>query len=227
MKTRKAANKRWFVIRFCILIKPIHKVLYQSALAFLLAIVSLPAFSQTDTIPQFNWMGEMNGENLYTKLFKLKDHNSFIVKISYASFWIKDRTAEFIVYQNNGKVKRFSVLYPRGHNAKPIVNRKKIKKKDYAYYWKYLEECSLNNAFDIDASLLNLKFKKEEKEGATITTVIKDGTTYHLQFVQGVNYSNYRSYEPEIYIKKRSSGWEERQKLVDLITGFEKLMTED
>ena len=181
------------------------------------------SFSQDFKIPKIDWEGKTETENNYVELLKLKDMNSLIVKIGYSSYWTKGQNSEFIVYQNDGKVKRFVVYQPSSPELKTKIKSKRIKKKEYQYYWNHLNNCIEENKYKIDKSKLNINEKKGEEKGTVITKVISDGADYSFWIYQGKNYIAYGSYSPESFIEDEFPGWEERKKLVDLMQGFEKL----
>ncbi|WP_299626886.1 hypothetical protein [uncultured Tenacibaculum sp.] len=181
------------------------------------------SFSQEFKIPKIEWEGKTETENNFVELLKLKDKSSLIIKIGYSSYWSKGQNSEFIVYLNNGKVKRYVVYQPNSTELKTKIKRKKIKKKEYKYYWNHLNNIIEGNKYVIDKSKLNITKKKGEEEGTMITMSISDGTNYSFWICQGNNYLAYGSYSPESFIDGKFSGWKERQKLVDLMNGFEKL----
>ncbi len=192
-------------------------------LIHLLILIPIVSFSQNWKIPEFTWQGKDNSENVYIKLLNLKDENSLIIKIGYSSYWTKGQNSEFIVYQKNGKVKRFIVYQPSSAEKKTKIKRKRIKKKEYKYYWEYLNRCITENKFKIDKSELNITEKKGEKEGTIQTMNVSDGTNYSFWICQGKNYIAFGSYSPTSFIEGKYPGYKERQKLVDLMNGFEKL----
>ena len=100
---------------------------------------------------------------------------------------------------------------------------KRIKKKEDQYYWSHLNNCIEENKYKIEKSKLNITEKKGEEEGTVITKVISDGADYSFWICQGKDYIAYGSYEPKSFIEDKFPGWKERQKLVDLMSGFEKL----
>tara|TARA_R100000935_G_C2762834_1_gene134352 strand:+ start:46 stop:648 length:603 start_codon:yes stop_codon:yes gene_type:complete len=195
----------------------------KKSLAYLLILVPLIGFSQDWKIPQMNWHGKTETENVYIDLLNLKDGNSLIVKVGYSSYWSKGINSEFIVYQNDGKVKRYIVYQPNSTDLKTKIKRKRIKKTEYKFYWNHLLDIANNKMFQIDKSKLNIITKPAEEKGMVISMSISDGTNYHFQITQGKNYIAYASYEPKSFIEDEFTGWEERQKLVDLMNGFEKL----
>ncbi|TNJ40880.1 hypothetical protein KFZ70_15025 [Tamlana fucoidanivorans] len=195
----------------------------KKVIVYLLILVPLNSFSQNWQIPEIKWEEKTETENNYVDLLKIKDRNSLIVKIGYSSYWIKGQNSEFIVYQNDGKVKRFVVYQPNSAELKTKIKRKGIKKKDYQYYWNHLNKIIQENDYIIDKSKLNIDEKKGEEEGTVVTKIISDGVDYSFWICQGKNYIAYGSYSPKSFIEDKFPGWEERQKLVDLINGFENL----
>jgi len=186
-------------------------------------LISFIGFSQNEEIPKIDWQGQTATENSYVELLNLKDRSSLIVKIGYSSYWTKGQNSEFIVYQNDGKVERFVVYQPNSTELKTKIKRKRIKKKDYQYYWNHLNNIIQENNYIIDKSKLNINEKKGEEEGTIVTKIISDGADYSFWICQGRNYIAYGSYSPKSFIEDRWPGWKERQKLVNLMNGFEKL----
>jgi hypothetical protein len=195
----------------------------KNLLIILFLVIVGESFSQNFKIPELVWQGNDQTENSFIELLKLKDKNSLIVKIGYSSYWSKGQNSEFIVYQNDGKVKRFVVYQPSSPELKAKIKRKRIKKKEYQYYWNHLNNCIEENKYKIEKSKLNITEKKGEEEGTVITKMISDGADYSFWICQGKNYIAYGSYEPKSFIEDKFPGWKERQKLVDLMSGFEKL----
>ena len=193
------------------------------ALILLFLTLSGKIFSQDFEIPKIEWEGKTETENNYVELLKLKDKNSLIVKIGYSSYWSKGQNSEFIVYLNDGKVKRYVVYQPNSTKLKTKIKRKKIKKKEYKYYWSHLNNIIEGNKYVIDKSKLNITEKKGKEEGTMITMSVSDGANYSFWICQGNNYLAYGSYSPESFIDGKFPGWKERQKLVELMNGFEKL----
>ena len=193
----------------------------KKVLVHLLILIPLISFSQNWKIPKIDWEGEI--ENKYVELLKLTDSNSLIVKIGTSSYWSKGLSSDFIVYQNDGTVKRFVVFQPYSNESKTEIKHKRIAKKDYPYYWNHLNSCIEKKTYKIDKSKLNITEKEGEKKGTVESMIISDGVNYHFWICQGKNYIAYGSYAPITYIKNKYPGYEERQKLVDLIDGFQKL----
>lgn len=192
-------------------------------LVYILLLIPIISFSQNWTIPKIDWQGETETENNYVDLLKLKDRNSLIIKISYSSYWTKGQNSEFIVYQNDGKVLKFIVYQPNSIELKTKIKRKRIKKKEYEYYWSHLYKIIQENKYIIDKSKLNIVEKKGEEKGTVVRKVVSDGSNYSFWICQEKNYIAYGSYSPKSFIEDKFPGWNERQKLVDLMNGFEKL----
>ena len=192
-------------------------------LVYILILIPIIGFSQNWTIPKIDWQEETETVNNYVDLLKLKDRNSLIIKIGYSSYWTKGQNSEFIVYQNDGKVLRFIVYQPNSTELKTKIKRKRINKKDYQYYWSHLNNIIQENKYVIDKSKLNIVEKKGEEEGTVVRKVVSDGANYSFWMCQEKNYIAYESYSPESFIKDKFPGWKQRQKLIDLRNGFEKL----
>ena len=181
------------------------------------------SFSQDFKIPKIEWEGKTETENNFVELLKLKDKSSLIIKIGYSSYWTKGQNSEFIVYLNDGKVKRYVVYQPNSTELKTKIKRKKIKKKEYKYYWNHLNDIIEGNKYIIDKSKLNITEKKGDEEGTMITMSVSDGANYSFWICQGNNYLACGSYSPESFIDGKFPSWKERQKLVNLMEGFENL----
>lgn len=195
----------------------------KNLLIILFLILVGKSFSQDFKIPKIEWEGKTETENDFLELLKLKDKSSLIIKIGYSSYWSKGQNLEFIVYLNDGKMKRFVVYQPNSTELKTKIKRKKIKKKEYKYYWNHLNNIIEEDKYVIDKCKLNITEKKGEKEGTMITMSVSDGANYSFWICQGNNYLAYESYSPKSFIDGKFPGWKERQKLVDLMNGFEKL----
>jgi hypothetical protein len=189
-----------------------------------LSLITFTLFSQNTVFPKFDWHGETKTENVYVALLGLKDKNALIVKIGYSSYWTEGMVSKFIVFQNDGKVKHFEVFQPRDSKKKIKVKRKRIKRKAFPYYWNYLNYCFDKQKFKIDKSQLNITEKINRKDGTVQMMSISDGTTYHFWICQGKKYIAYGSYAPEVFIRNDFPGAKERQKLVDIMNGFEKII---
>ncbi len=195
----------------------------RKVIIILFILISGKSFSQEFKIPELVWHGKDKVENRYIKLLSLNDKNAFIVKISYSSYWTKGVNSEFIVYHNEGKVNRYMVFEPIESSKKIKIKRKRVKKKNYQFYWRYLQICAQENKFIIDKSKLNITQKKGEEKGTVQTMSVSDGTNYSLWVYQGKRYIAYGSYAPFSYIDAKYPGHIERQNFVKLITGFENL----
>ena len=204
---------------------PIVAINMKKAFAYLIILIPLISFSQNWQIPEIDWEGKSETENNNIDLLKLKDRNSLIVEFGYSTYSTNGQNLEFIVYQNDGKVKRFVVNQPNTTEKKTKIKRKKIKKKEYKYYWGFLNSCVKENKFKIEKSKLNITEKKGIENGkATVENMyISHRVKYHFWIYQGKNYIAYGSTSPKVYIENKFPGYKERQKLVDLINGFKSL----
>lgn len=193
-------------------------------LLFFFAISSAVGFSQNSIESPIVWNGVTENENRFIALMNLKDKNSLIVRVAYSSYWHKGFSEQYIIYQKDGKIKRFHIFRPTDLDLKTKIKRKRVRKKDYEKYWAYLNHCIAAKKFQIDKSQLNTTRKPGKEKGTELVTHVSDGATYHFGVYQGHHYIAYASYTPTSFIKNEFPGYLERQKLVDLMTGFESLI---
>ncbi|HRN37154.1 MAG TPA: hypothetical protein PLL18_09630 [Flavobacteriales bacterium] len=194
-------------------------------IVYILILIPIISFSQSWTIPNIDWQEKTETENNYIDLLKLKDRNSLIIKIGYSSYWTKGQNSEFIVYQNDGKIKRFIVHQPNSTELKTKIKRRRISKKEFGHYWNHLNEIIQGKKYIIDKSKLNIT-SKSNGDGTSSVISVSDGANYSFWMYQGKNYLVYGSYSPLSFIESKFPGWKERQKLVELMNGFEKLTKE-
>ncbi|MFD0798228.1 hypothetical protein ACFQZJ_12220 [Maribacter chungangensis] len=192
-------------------------------LLFICTLSTMTGISQNSMIPEVVWNGITENENQYVELLNLKDKNSLIVRVAYSGYWNKGLSGQYIIYQNDGKIKRYKVFQPSDSDLKTKVKRKRVRKKDFQNYWNYLKNCISEKKFQINKTQLNIDAKPGKEKGTRLVKSISDGTTYHFSVYQGKNYIAYASFEPKSFIEDEYPGFEERQKLVDLMAGFETL----
>tara|TARA_R110002050_G_scaffold109796_3_gene221144 strand:- start:15999 stop:16550 length:552 start_codon:yes stop_codon:yes gene_type:complete len=179
--------------------------------------------SQNSQIKEIKFEGKTPEENKYTEILKLKDQNALIIQIGYSSYPIKGLDSDLIVYLNNGQVKLYKLSESVEAELEPNIKRVRIKKNEYQRYWKCLNTCISKEKFKIDKAKLNF----ENKENATLPLAISGGQTYHFRLYQNKKYTTYSSFAPKVYISLKSPGFEEKQRLVDLMEGFENMINKN
>lgn len=184
-------------------------------LLFLIFFVSI-SFAQETKIPEIKYEGEFDSPNNYITLLKLKDEKSLIIKISFSNYWFNGTISEFIVYQNDGKILKYTA------DVKNKIKRKSLKKKNYFVYWDVLNKCIREKKFEIQKNQLNITSKPSEN-GVTQHLSVSDGTNETFELWQENKYIVYSSQSPLTYINEKYLGYQERQKLVDLIEEFSTL----
>ena len=189
---------------------------------FFFLLINVVVFGQDFKIPEIKFQNKSETQNVYIDFLNLSDENSLIVKASYASYWYNGTISNFIVYQNDGTILKFNVFYPYEKNKQISIRRKAIKKRHLKYYWQFLFECVQRNEFQIDKSKLNIT-SKPVGNGMVEESHVNDAVDETFEIAQKTEYSAFSSYAAEIYIEKKFPGFEERQKLVDLMRKFEKL----
>jgi hypothetical protein len=204
----------------------------KNILFFVFAFSVSQSFSQDSLIPKIEWEGVLDSTNQYVDLLKVKDNNSLIVKWSITGDQEIGSSTNYVVFLNNRKVKKYFIYNLRTETLKPKINRKKIKKREYEFYWALLNKCILEKKLHIEESQLNIERRRSakeiDKENGTILEIIEGGVShgsdYHFNIFQGKKYITFHSFAPEYYIEEKFPGFEERQKLVDLMNEFQDLI---
>jgi hypothetical protein len=171
--------------------------------------------AQKTKIPEIKYEGEFDSPNNYITLLKLKDEKSLIIKISFSNYWLKGTISEFIVYQNDGKVLKYI------SDVKNKIKRKSLKKKNYFIYWDLLNKCIGEKKIEIQKNQLNITSKPSENGETQLS--VSDGTNETFELWKENKYIVYSSQSPLTYINEKYPGYQERQKLVDLIEEFSTL----
>ena len=99
--------------------------------------------AQEFKIPEIKFQSETEKPNLYVELLKLKDNKSLIIKTSISSHWTEETTSNFIVYQNDGKIKKFTL------DSKGKIKCKSVKRREYSSYWNLLNKLNSENKFEL------------------------------------------------------------------------------
>lgn len=176
--------------------------------------------AQNSKIKEIQFEGIAIEENSYTEILKLKDQNALIIQIGYSSYPIRVLDSDVIVYLNNGKVELYKITESVENEVEAKVKKVKIKKNNYLQYWSFLNTCITQKKFNIDKAKLNF----EDKENSTLALATSGGQTYHFNVYQNKKYINYSSFAPKISISQKYPGFEEKQRLVDLMEGFEDII---
>ena len=181
---------------------------------------SISLIAQEYKIPEIEFESKSETPD-FTNLLGLNDPNCLIMSIGFSGYWQNGTISKHVVLQNDGKILKYNVYFKNGLE-KPIVKKRNLNKNKYKFYWEFLSNHFTKGSFKIDNSKLNIEEKPEE-ENRVSTLVISDGTEYNFKIYQNVNYISYSSYSPEAFIERKFPGYEERQKLVNLVAEFEEL----
>lgn len=184
---------------------------------FIFLFFSLTSFSQEFIFPKIDFKNTTEKPNPYIELLSLEDKNSLILKTSFNSYWYGGTIFYFLVFQSNGNVSKYEYKYSDEKKLKII--KKRISKKKYKFYWEFLNSCSKENLFDIDYTQLNIT-SKPINDSRSESMIISDGLLQSFEITKLNEYSAFDTYCPESYIEKKYPGYEERQKLLTLITRF-------
>jgi hypothetical protein len=189
----------------------------------LLLFFNLLCYSQEFKIPKFEFNEKTENQNSYIKLLNLKDENSLIIKIGFQCYWYGGIHSNIIIFQNDGKILRYDVFFPNDSLKKIKINKKRIKKEKIENYWKLIIKIAEDNKLNIDNSKLNIERIKTD-EGILKYSTRSDSVDESFEIIQGNKYTYFSSYDPLYQIEQKNAGFEERQKLVDLINEVENLI---
>jgi len=186
---------------------------------FLFVVFPFVGFSQEYKIPKIPFDVTSKKGNEYIELFGLKDTTALIVHMGLSRHSVFGLESDYVVYLSNGKVKRYKVSW---QTNKVLVRKKKrirIKKSKLQKYWEFLNKCIVEGKLPIDKEQL----KTTGEKANTLKQAISGGQTSYLGFYQGKKQMEYSSFIPSMFISEEYSGHKEKQKLVDVMTGFENL----
>ncbi len=189
----------------------------------ILLFFNLICYSQESEIPKIEFKEKSENKNLYIKLLNLQDENSIIVKIGFQSYWYGGIHSNLIIFQNNGKILRYDVFFPNDSLKKITINKKRIKKDKIEDYWQFIQTVALENKLNIDNSKLNIE-RIETDEGVLKYSTRSDCVDESFEIIQGDQFTYFSSYDPLYQIEQKNAGFEERQKLVNLINEVENLI---
>ncbi|MFB9080419.1 hypothetical protein ACFFLS_19995 [Flavobacterium procerum] len=181
-------------------------------------------YSQDFKIPEIEFQEIGDKQNPYVKLLNLKDENSLIIKIGFESYWAGGIHSNLIVFQNDGNVVRYNVFFPKDNLKKIEISKKRIKKEKIPDFWILINSVAKENKLNIDKDKLNIE-RIEYEDGTVLKySTRSDCVDESFEITQGNKKTYFSSYDPLYQIKQKNSGFEERQKLVDLIDEVENLI---
>ena len=191
-------------------------------LLLLLTIIPILAFSQAPQIPKIDFKSNAEEVHRYVELFGLNDADALVIRIAYSTLPHIEPESNYIVYLNNGKVRRYRIIESAQQIASPKIKRIRVKKKKYSEYWAFLNLCASEGKFNIDQSQLATLGEKAN----SWKNAISGGQTYTFGLYQGENYTEYKSFLPSMFTDEEYPGFEDKRKLVYVMEGF-KTLTED
>lgn len=180
-------------------------------------------FSQEFKIPQIEFKEKNKSQNPYINLLNLKDENSLILKIGFQSYWYGGIHSNLIVFQNNGEILRYDMFFPNDSLKKVKIKKKKIPKIRIQDYWNCIHKIVAENKINIDKNLLNIE-RVETDEGFLKVSTRSDSVDESFEITQKDKFTYFSTYDPLYQISQKNPGFEERQKLVDLINEIENLI---
>ncbi|TDT46460.1 hypothetical protein CLV90_0510 [Maribacter spongiicola] len=191
-------------------------------LLLLLTILPFLAFSQIAEIPKIDFKLNAEEVNKYVELFGLNDADALVVRLAYSRLPHIEPESYYIVYFNNGKVRRYEINESAQSMASPKIKRIRLKKKKYSEYWAFLNLCTTEGKFDIDQNQLATLGEKAN----SWRNAISGGQTYTFGLYQGENYTKYKSFLPSMFTDEEYPGYEDKRKLIYVMEGF-RILSED
>jgi hypothetical protein len=190
----------------------------------ILLFFNLVCYSQDFKIPKIEFNETSEKQNSYIELLNLKDDNSLIVKIGFQSYWYGGIHTNLIVFQNDGNVLRYNVFFSNDSLKKIKIIKKRIKKEKIEDYWKFIKSVAEENKLNIDKSKLNIERIKYEDGTVLKYSTRSDCVDESFEITQGNKKTYFSTYDALYQIEQKNAGFEERQKLVDLIKELENLI---
>ncbi|TDS18765.1 hypothetical protein DFQ03_0475 [Maribacter caenipelagi] len=191
-----------------------RKLLY-----YLFILLPILAFSQASEIPEIDFKSNSEEVNRYTELFGLNDADALVVRLAYSILPHIEPESDYIVYLNNGKVRRYRIKESAQPMASPKIKRIRVKKKKYSAYWAFLNLCASEGKFSINQSQLATLGEKAN----SWKNAISGGQTYTFGVYQGENYTEYKSFLPSMFTDEEYPGFEDKRKLIYVMEGFKTL----
>ncbi|MES2486956.1 MAG: hypothetical protein V4581_13555 [Bacteroidota bacterium] len=175
-------------------------------LLLLFLTCSLTAFSQEYKIPELQDDTIISTNSDYYSTLGITDRNAMIITAGNTGTF-EHVLSRFIVYFKDGTVKKFTI-----HNSSGTVTELAVQPGEKARYVQFLNTCVTDERLQLDRILLT---------GGSFT--VPNGTTDYFTVYHAGKALYLSSYASAIYIEHKAPGWQERQKLVDLIKTFEAL----
>jgi hypothetical protein len=189
---------------------------------YLLILLPILAFSQVTEIRKIEFKTHTEEKNKYVELFGLNDADALVVRLAYSILPHIEPGSNYIVYLNNGKVRRYRINESAQPMASTKIKRIRVKKKKRSDYWAFLNLCASEGKFNIDQSQLATLGEKAN----SWKNAISGGQTYNFGLYQGENYTEYKSFLPSMFTDEEYPGFEDKRKLIYVMEGF-KTLTED
>ena len=99
---------------------------------YLLILLPILAFSQAPEIPKIEFKSNAEEVNRYVELLGLNDADALVVRIAYSILPDIAPESDYIVYFNNGKVKRYRINESAQPMASPKIKRIRVQKRKYS-----------------------------------------------------------------------------------------------
>lgn len=188
----------------------------------LMLLSPTPAVGQEPGLPDFVFNQESAEISTYYSQLKIKDQEALIVKIKSGSYWSERTYSYFIVYSPDGKIRLFKTYESRKGKLE-IVKKKRLSTSKSRAFQLLLDSTLYPLVPRIDESQLNINSKPLD-DGRSQVLHISDGTSYHLQIIQERGFTEFSTYNPYSFIEAEYPGHEHRQRMMEIIEKYYKLI---
>ncbi len=182
--------------------------------------MTINAFGQ-NSIPNLELNSKLSAPHeLYDQL-KMQDSESLLIEFHLSSYWNKKKVLNILYYNIEGAIRYYQIRSPKD-SENYRVKKIKLNKAKQSEIIEYIMFLTQSGSIDLNPDRLNIRRKPIDEETSKYISVY-DGVTYNLSFIQNKGFSKFYSYSPDTYIREKFPGYEERQKLVDIVRTFYRL----
>lgn len=176
-------------------------------LFFWLFFLSTVSYSQKFEAPRFELSQKLDGAHIYYNFLNVRDKSALIIKFNIYNSYSQPKLDTYLVFERNGKVYRYDSLSLLKDNSSvvkcEVVNDEKQLLQDM------LSKIQSEKMLEIDLDSLNAKPVNNFE--------VFDANHYNLEIVEADRFSGFYSYALEDYIAKKSVGFIDKQKFLNLI----------
>jgi len=172
----------------------------------IILIISTCVYAQKHDLPQVEFNTIKVKTSKFYKQLGINDKKSLIVTAGNTRQFY-DGSQNFLVYSNDGPVRKFTID-GKTNSVQEIF----ITIEQSEYYWQFLYTCLKDDTQQID---------QQQFYGIKNNIIILDGSSDYFTIYQNKQSLDLNSYGSQAQITAKTTGWEQRQKLLDLIKKFD------